>query len=32
MLEIDMSALSPGTYFIRVVMKNNSRIFTVIKL
>ena len=31
LLEIDMSGLSPGTYFIRVVMKNTSRIFTVIK-
>ena len=30
-VEIDMSALSPGTYFIRVVMDYNSRLFTVIK-
>ena len=31
MLEIDMSELSPGAYFIRVEMKNTSRIFPVIK-
>ncbi|MBK7134380.1 MAG: T9SS type A sorting domain-containing protein [Bacteroidales bacterium] len=31
MLEIDMSALSSGTYFIKVVINYNSRTFTVIK-
>jgi hypothetical protein len=31
MVEIDMSALSRGTYFIRVAFKLNSRVFTVIK-
>jgi hypothetical protein len=30
-VEIDMSALSPGTYFIRVAMKDTFRVFTVIK-
>jgi hypothetical protein len=30
-VEIDMSSLSPGTYFINVQIKYNSRIFTVIK-
>jgi len=31
LIEIDMSALSPGTYFINVQIKYNSRKFTVIK-
>jgi hypothetical protein len=31
LVEIDMSALSPGTYFIKIVIDYTSRIFTVIK-
>ncbi|MCU0363706.1 MAG: T9SS type A sorting domain-containing protein, partial [Bacteroidales bacterium] len=31
LLELDMSALPKGTYFIRIVIGFNSRIFTVIK-
>jgi len=31
LLEIDMAALSPGAYFIRIVMKEDSKVVTVIK-
>jgi hypothetical protein len=32
LLEIDMSALSPGRYFINLGFKTTYKIFTVIKL
>jgi hypothetical protein len=31
LLEIDMSALSPGTYFIKVGINYTTRVFTVIR-